>query len=399
MTQQPKIDAAYRDYASALMQHHELLSSGGELEEVEDLLANLWDRLDEDQRQSLRGLSSDLNWARRRGEPPPKGRPAMEVTQAELAEYKDAQNAEDWHAILHHLRVCGPALPRDLLAYSRATCFSKLGLLRISVAFTDLTIELSRDGSPVARMAFDALIRLDPATAFHRANEVLSSPLIYPPVVVALSIGYVFDTLGGNAASFDIGKFAGILRGARNRLNRPDTSATDKAAFYQIAGAAMQAFGQVAESLDLYEEGLRLEPKNPAILAGLGMAFYETDKPRAVQMFQNAILFKARFIRPYLHLAHYHLVRREFTKAYGYAKQALDYAGDDRARGAIYDMMAISASELGFDAGQVLQLFREAARCAPSSPRVVANLKAFEDSRAGRSAKAEWDYQEDPAVF
>src|SRR5690348_6692845 len=126
----PKIDAAYREYAEAQLRRGLLVTEGKadgeEVDKVEERLGTLWESLDDAQRRSLNGMAADLNWLRRRGLPPPKGRKASEVIEAELKDLQAAQEARDWHAILHHLRVCAPAIPQDLLAYSRATEAARL---------------------------------------------------------------------------------------------------------------------------------------------------------------------------------------------------------------------------------------------------------------------------------
>jgi tetratricopeptide (TPR) repeat protein len=161
----------------------------------------------------------------------------------------------------------------------------------------------------------------------------------------------------------------------------------------------MQAFGQSREARELYEESLRLEPENPDVLAGLGALLYDTDAPRAVELFQKAIRSRATLIRPYILLAHYHLVRQEFARAFGYARQAMDFARVDRARAALLEIMAISASELGASADEVLPMISEAARLAPNAARIGENLKAFMKSRDSHAAKAEWVYQEERADY
>jgi hypothetical protein len=155
----PRTDAAYREYAEKQVRRHFLLIEGkgdsDEADQIEERLAVLWEDLDEAQRRSLNGIASDLNWLRRRGVPPPKGRAVSDVTEVELRELQTAQDAQDWHASLYHLRVCAPALPPDLLAHHRATRYQKLDFPQISAAFADLAVELSRDNSQVGRLAFD----------------------------------------------------------------------------------------------------------------------------------------------------------------------------------------------------------------------------------------------------
>ena len=59
------------------------------------------------------------------------------------------------------------------MAYTRATCYYKLEFPQIAIAATDLTVELAREISPVARFAFEALMRLAPGLAFERANKII----------------------------------------------------------------------------------------------------------------------------------------------------------------------------------------------------------------------------------
>jgi hypothetical protein len=157
----PRIDETYREYADALLRHHNLISSskdgGDEEQRIEDLLDRLWQRLDDSQRQSLRGMSSDLNSIKRGGEGPPKGRIKADVSASELQELQAAQKAENWHAILHHLRICAPAVPQDILARNRATCYDMIDLLQISLAFVDLAVELSRSISETRQ--FDKVVQ------------------------------------------------------------------------------------------------------------------------------------------------------------------------------------------------------------------------------------------------
>jgi hypothetical protein len=161
-----KIDAAYREYAEKQIRRHFLLiedkGDGDEADEIEARLAILWEGLDDAQRRSLNGIASDLNWLRRRGAAPPKGRAASEVTEADLCELQATQDAQDWHAILHYLRVCAPAVPQDLLAYSRATCYHKLDFPQIAAAFADLAMELGSGINHVGTLAYDFLKMFTP---------------------------------------------------------------------------------------------------------------------------------------------------------------------------------------------------------------------------------------------
>jgi hypothetical protein len=129
----PKMDAAFREYADLQLRHHDLLvegkASAPETSAVEDRMDALWGTLDDTQRRSLSGMRSDLNWAQRRGEPAPKGRKAPEeVAREEQQELVAAIGLKEWHRILHYLRLCAPLYPIAALAQLRGSAYEAIGL-------------------------------------------------------------------------------------------------------------------------------------------------------------------------------------------------------------------------------------------------------------------------------
>ena len=128
----PTIDVRFRNYVQLQLRRHLLLAEGkedaSETAEVEDLMGDVWDRLDEAQRHGVKGVGSDLNWIRRKGAPPPKGRPAEAVTGEDVRLLADAETRKDWHSALHYLRVCAPALAIEDLARRRVVAYSGVGL-------------------------------------------------------------------------------------------------------------------------------------------------------------------------------------------------------------------------------------------------------------------------------
>src|SRR5688572_4735239 len=113
---EPNLDAAFREYADLQLRRHYLLLDGREdapeALRAEDGMEDLWEKLDEVQRRSLNGMGSDLNWVRRKGEPPPNGRKSGdEIPQNDQQELVTAIVSKEWHKVLHYLRVCSPVLP------------------------------------------------------------------------------------------------------------------------------------------------------------------------------------------------------------------------------------------------------------------------------------------------
>jgi hypothetical protein len=137
---QPIVDAAFREYAELeLLCHHLLLEGKENAPETlaaEDRMEALWQKLDEVQRRSLNGMASDLNWVRRNGEPPPKGRKTPEeVAATERQTLVAAMESKEWHGLLHHLRVCAPTMAPVQLAYLRGIAYDALGFPAYSSVF------------------------------------------------------------------------------------------------------------------------------------------------------------------------------------------------------------------------------------------------------------------------
>ncbi len=154
----PKLDVAYLRYAALTLRHHQLLSDdmdeSEETERVEDELTELWDILDEVQRSSLSGLGSDLQWIRRNGELAPKARRPEEVSLEEWQTLNTVVKLQNWHAILHHLRVCGSRIQPDALALLRAEVWDELKQPEIAAPFHQFAQKV---GGSATAILMDAL--------------------------------------------------------------------------------------------------------------------------------------------------------------------------------------------------------------------------------------------------
>jgi hypothetical protein len=113
-----------------------------EILEAEDRMNELWENLDGTQRRSLSGMGSDLNWVRRKGEPPPKGRKEpKEVTPRERQELLAAMESKDWHRLLHFLRLCAPEFPITALAHLRRRAYDALAFPAYASIFYEQAAE------------------------------------------------------------------------------------------------------------------------------------------------------------------------------------------------------------------------------------------------------------------
>lgn len=137
----------YRRYADLLLEYHRLLVAGGdasaETAAVEEEMTGLWDGFTDVQRRELSGLSSDLNWLRRKGEPAPQGRRPDAVTSDDMQALEEAQEAGNWQGLLHQIRVCAPKLPLSQLAQLRALAWDRAVFPEVAHYFRSFAEELA----------------------------------------------------------------------------------------------------------------------------------------------------------------------------------------------------------------------------------------------------------------
>jgi len=136
----PKIDEAFREYADLLLRRHYFLlerkEDSDESSLVEARMERIWPQLDAVQQQSLRGMESDLNWIRRKLEPPPRGRKTpADVTATDREELNAAMKSKDWHRVLHYLRLCAPCFRPASIALERGVAYSAIGLPKYANIF------------------------------------------------------------------------------------------------------------------------------------------------------------------------------------------------------------------------------------------------------------------------
>ena len=349
-------DRNFRAYLQARLRHHALLSGGKDndvqVEVIEDRMSALWPKLDEAQQREIRGISSDLNWLHRGYTPPPKGRRKEDVTRRDVEECQRLNEAahedKDAHLpLLHALRACAPALDNGLVALCRARSYVGMELPELSEPFLKAAIDLAGQHSEPCRAAFVMLVHISPAAAFQKAVDVTQAPGKYPPVVVAYSIQYFVEFLGGDPVAVSRDKLAEELHKAAERLDDEPTPHVDRVTFYSLAGALLMSFGFVDDGIRYLEEGLKLEPENAELLGWLGEAVYDRDRKRGVELFKRSILGRTRLVRPWLHLANHFLVERDFERAKAYAAHAADMARDNFSLAYALEIMGIGMSETG----------------------------------------------------
>jgi tetratricopeptide (TPR) repeat protein len=388
-THSPAIDTEpYRQYAHLLVQHHRLLSQGKdqdlETESIEEEMGRLWDRFDAIQQRSLSGLGSDLSWVRRRFQAAPRGRRAEDVTSQDLKALVEARELSDWHALLHHLRVCSAKLLPFQVAYLRGLAWSAVGFPNLAAVFYDAAAGLEPSNGLIAVLALRATDESDPATALERARQITSEPFRHPAVLVALAAAMLIRD-AWDEPSFDRARALVVLRDTLGRHLDPPSEA-ERAMICQFAAFALEVADEPEEAIKCYEQALRMAPNSQELRVGLGLLLYGRDDERAAELLTDAARSQYPLVWPYLFLAHFYLCRRQFDQSLVCCTLAWPRATTEQVRAELLEWSAICQSELVYPGEAVRAMFVRAIEIDPANERFAKNLRAFEAKRKGANA-------------
>ena len=391
----PTIDANFQEYVDLQLRRNGLLSGGKEqdpeFDSVEDKMADLWEKLDDIQRQSVNGMGSDLNWMRRKGQLGPKSHSPAKVTQDERKDLVTARQSSDWHGLLHYLRICAPAMSAANLAYLRGQAYDALDLPSYSVNFYELAADLEPTNASMGLIAMQAVARVDPARGLARSEHVVASYLRFPPAVVAMSTANLLRRDDVEGRPIDKRYYRRILEDTIQRINLEPLSMAEQAMVYQLAAGGFESINDLPSALKCYEDGLRLAPNNEVLLIGKGLLLYGTQTEQAVAAFRRVVSNEGTpLVWPYLFLAHYNLLQKDYDDSLQMAQLAWPRAKKDAIKADLLEWQAICLSEAGNPPELVRPWFEKALSLDPSNDRIKRNFQAFEGALfAGRERS--WD--------
>jgi tetratricopeptide (TPR) repeat protein len=385
----PTTDEAYRQYAELLVKHHQLLSENKnedtETELVEDEMSSLWESFDSLQKQSLSGLGSDLNWARRGCQGALHGRKPEDVTRQDFQTLVELREKDDWHGVLHYLRLCAPCMRPFQLADLRATAWSAIHLPKVVTVFYDVAAELEPSNGPIALLALRAAEEADPVVALEKARRITEDEYRYTAVVVTLATAMQLREFEGKGIPYGRQLFAELLHSSVRRLRLERTTDAEAAMTYQLAATGFESLDEPQEALKCYEEGLKKAPDKETLLVGLGLLLYGRDDDRAAIAFSRAAQLDSPLVWPYFFLSHFHLLRHQFKESLRFSMVALPIAATNPVRAELLEWIAICQSELAYGDEAVRTLFREATALDPANERIARNFRFFETARHGVS--------------
>ncbi len=398
----PKIDNGFREYAALQLRRHGLLMSAGgpetEVDEIEDRMTKLWEEFDERQRQSANGMGSDLNWIRRKGNLPPQGRKAEEVTPNERQELLTALKTAERHAFLHYLRICASTMFSVNLAYHRGNTYDAIGFPEYASAFHEFAAELDPTNPPLGVNALLAVDRVDPEKALRSAAQIIASPFQFPPVVVALGAVILLRRDEKDHRTIDRDRYSAVLSEAVARLVIEPPSVSGQIGIYQLAAEGFWILNDAPAALRCYEEALKLSPDDEVPLIGKGILLYGSDPEKAAEVFRRVVSKEeSRLVWPYFFLAHYSLLHKNYSDSLKIGKQALERATTFPVRAELLQWQAICLSAEGSSPEVVRPVFAMALSIDPSNERIRKNLKAFEESLADKRATS-WDIESEETL-
>jgi tetratricopeptide (TPR) repeat protein len=167
---------------------------------------------------------------------------------------------------------------------------------------------------------------------------------------------------------------------------------------YTFCGFCFDDSGQLADAARCFDEALRLDPNNDAVLTARGILFYGRDSTRAAADFYEAVALQPQIAWPYLFLAHYYVTHGRYEACLAMCEQALRFPSTDRARANSYEWMAISQAMLGFERQTVRSSFQQARRLAPENERIRRNEAALERSPRQPSDRIIWETGDDREI-
>ncbi len=377
----PTMNPEFYQFVILQLRRHRLFVAGNtddpDADEIEDQMTVLWEKLDETQHQSVRGMSSDLNWIGRNGGTAPKGRQPGDVTHEDMLALLKSRSENEWHAVLHYLRLCTGAISPINLAYLRGQAYGAIALEGYSSAFYDQAVKFEPGNASMWVLAIRAANREDPYKAHERAEHMLESPLTFPPVAVAMSAATTLRRLAEQGAKIDNARYTKILQETLDRLKLELPIASVRAMVFQLAASAFEIIDDLPRALRCYEEGLRLSPENEVLHVGMGLLLYGSQTERAVQAFLNAVQKQTRLVWPYFFLAHYYVRDRQYDTSLEMGRLAWARAVTDAVRAELLEWQAISLYELNYPVEVVRSIFDKATALDPGNTSIQTNVAAF----------------------
>lgn len=337
----------------------------------------------DDEIASLNGISGDM-YSLTEPPIPPFLRTAQ--VQANLWTVIQARQTGDSVTALELLRQNRSMIDPSQLSYLRGRIFSDVGLDDIAVRFFEHASQLEPADDDYRWVVLDTLGRFDIARAQGAADAILASGMETSDKVLLKAAESRFASTRDMAIEARalarralIPVFERAIIGLEAGRNRSESRSLLPLA-YALCGFCFDDSGKFADAARCFDEALRLDPNNDALLTARGILFYGRDSRRAAADFNEAVALQPKIAWPYLFLAHYYLTYGRYEGCLAMCEHSLRFPSTDRVRANCYEWMAISQAMLGFEPQTVRSTFRSARQLAPQNERIRRNEETFECS-------------------
>jgi hypothetical protein len=321
--------------------------------------------------------------------------------QQHLVEAYEAQKRLEWDRALALLRWEREQISPALLSYLRGSIWMEAGNADVATVFYGHASESAPEYANYQYSYMNALAESDPGAAGKLAHKVLSTHMMYAPLVVARAA----SILGFNQArsGWDIEsarrfrELIPILEKTLSRIEKDDVASYTMTV--GLLGFCHELLGNSTAAVESYSHGLQVSPNHFGLLAARGILLYGSS-PRAIADFEDAVRLESAVIWPYLYLAHHYLATSRFEQCRMMCETGLKMQGSDTAKSQLEEWRAIAQAELGFSPEAVRAAFEAAIRLDPSNDLARRNQAAFEASlKAPQTpSRSKWEQKSEAAM-
>lgn len=331
------LSTPYLQNAVNILIAHEHALCRGDEDAADELLADLEPhlrRLNWAQNEWLRGLSGDLHML--------NDDETLEANEQSAEEYREALRnvwglgksvPNDANRLLALLRKEQDVLTRAMVSFGRASAYRSLGFPQLALEFSQNAARLEPDNLIYQTFLLeDWRIQGEFRRAIDLGLRLLDVPLDIPMIPLT-----AVATLHLIAIRLPEEEGRPLLGRARKRvetlLKQPGLQKMFLASALLLQGNIYWALRRNRDAQRFFDEAIRLEPEDNTPYVAMGLLFQQSNDPKGAFYFQRAIEQGTEMAIPFLGLAQYALLDKNYEECRRLSLQALARAKDDRSRG------------------------------------------------------------------
>lgn len=282
-TQPSWMTDSYRGYVDLSRQLHNLfrldLEDSLQADAVREEMDALWDSLDDEQRETVRGLASDFRWLRR-GSAPSK-RAKEEALDEDLPALVRARRIDNPRDVLKYLRRCAPYLPTARTAYFRGKLWCSLGDDETALLFFEHARTLEPEDDEFALTELDCASRTRP----DRITNVLKDDLGHLPLEVVKAVSVRLEHVVGEVRKPESVRLIPILERTILRMSAiadVGHSSALRSIPLALLGACYLDLDNITDAKRSFDEAIALSPSINEWITAKGWGLHMRDTAPAI---------------------------------------------------------------------------------------------------------------------